>query len=454
MPQVGEMVAGKYRIERIIGEGGMGAVFAASHALTGKRVALKWMLPELAANEAAAQRFMREAQAAGRIDHPNVVDIYDVGEHEGSTFLVMEYLQGETLTAAFARGGLDAQQVIRLLLPAMRGVAAAHKMGVVHRDLKPDNIFLCSDADGDYREPKVLDFGISKVSSTEGQLNPRLTRTGAVMGTPYYMSPEQIRGSAEVDHRTDVYAFGVILYEALTGQVPFDADAYSALILEIATGTPKRPRELRAELPAELEAVVLKAMAREPQQRYPDVESLARALEPFADGLTFRVDRSDASRSSRLGTSTTPFTSEGPSAVPVRRRPLGLVLLGAGVLAAGAAVSFAFLVPSSKTEPDHVVQPLAPAAVAPAPAPVAPVAAPSPAPVPVPGARPAPPISKAVDAGVEAPRGAKGSEATPSRTETPGSDSAGKPKRPHSVRAPSSGTSPTGRTGQLNANEF
>jgi serine/threonine-protein kinase len=362
MPRAGDVVAGKYRIEEVIGEGGMGAVYAATHTLTGKRVALKWMLPELAADEGAVQRFIREAQAAGRIDHPNVVDVYDVGEHDGSTFLVMEYLQGETLTAAFHRGGLEARHIIQLLIPAMRGVAAAHRTGVVHRDLKPDNVFLCRSVDGSYREPKVLDFGISKVSPGEGQLNPRLTRTGAVMGTPYYMSPEQIRGAAEVDQRTDVYAFGVILYEALTGRVPFDANAYSALVLEIATGTPKRPRELRPELPRGLEDVVLKAMARDPYDRYQDVESLARALEPFSEGVTFRIERADPTGPQRsLSTTATPFVSDGPVTVPVRRGSIGLVIGSAGIAVAGGliwALQSSPGEPASAAQDDTVVEPV------------------------------------------------------------------------------------------------
>ena len=360
MPRAGDVVAGKYRIEEIIGEGGMGAVFAATHVLTGKRVALKWMLPELAADEGAKQRFMREAQAAGRLDHPNVVDIYDVGEHDGSTFLVMEYLQGETLSAASARGNMHARDVIRLLIPAIRGVGAAHRVGVVHRDLKPDNIFLCRAPDGSYREPKVLDFGISKVAASEGQqLNPRLTRTGAVMGTPYYMSPEQIRGLDELDHRTDVYAFGVILYEALTGRVPFEADTYSALILEIATGTPKRLRELRPELPHSLEAVVAKAMAREPSDRYPDVESLARALEPFAHASGFSADRADSSAPLRAtgATAATPFSSDGPVEVPVRRGSLGLVLGAAVVMLGGGLWALQRAQSPEAAEEGHVVRP-------------------------------------------------------------------------------------------------
>jgi serine/threonine protein kinase len=342
MPRVGDIVAGKYRIESVIGEGGMGAVFAATHTVTEKRVALKWMRPDLVGQHGAVQRFMREAQAAGRLNHPNVVDIYDIGEHDGSPFLVMEYLQGEPLGAALERALLSPHQVVRYLLPAMRGVSAAHAKGVVHRDLKPDNIFLCKNADGSDREPKVLDFGISKVTSTDGQLNPRLTRTGAVMGTPYYMSPEQLRDAAEIDERTDVYAFGVILYEALTGRVPFDAENYSALILEIATGTPKRPRQLRSEIPEGLERIVLKAMARDPDDRYANVDGLARALEPFsrASSRAPRKDRKDKREMEPQRASlsvTTPFVSESPVDAPRRRPWLGAVASAVLVLGGGGA---------------------------------------------------------------------------------------------------------------------
>lgn len=301
MPIVGDVIAGKYEITDLIGEGGMGSVYKAHHKLTGKKVAMKWMLPELAKNEDAVQRFLREAQAAGRIDHKNVVDIYDVGQEDGAYFLVMEYLIGEPLTDALERGGMSVADVIDCLIPAMRGVAAAHAKGVVHRDLKPDNIFLCRSEDGGWREPKVLDFGISKISEGEGSLNPRLTATGAVMGTPYYMSPEQIRGSHAVDRRTDVYAFGVILYEALCGVVPFSAETYSALILEIATGTLRKPRDVNPELPQAIEEIVLKSMCREPEERYQDIDSFAYALEMYGNHAQFSSMRPDPTGAHSVG---------------------------------------------------------------------------------------------------------------------------------------------------------
>ncbi len=337
MPKPGDLVAGKYVVDQLLGEGGMGAVFAATHRLTGKQVALKWMLPELARDEDAVHRFMREAQAAGRINHPNVVDVYDVGQHDESFFLVMELLRGEPLTSALSRRDLTVREVLDILLRAMRGVASAHRQGVVHRDLKPDNIFLAYEEDGVRREPKVLDFGISKVSN-EGQINPRLTRTGAVVGTPYYMSPEQIRGSDTLDRRADVYAFGVILYEALTGQVPFIADTYGALVLEIATATPKTPSELVPGLPPELSLVVMQAMARNAQDRFPDLESLIHALEPFVNE-NYQPRSSSVSAKPRILTHnasavSTPFAAETPASTPFGRvngRSFAFVL-GAGAL--------------------------------------------------------------------------------------------------------------------------
>ncbi|HEY2735682.1 MAG TPA: serine/threonine-protein kinase, partial [Polyangiales bacterium] len=293
-PDVGSVIAKKYRIERLIARGGMGAVYAATHLVSGKRVALKWMLPTLGQIAGARERFIGEACATARIDHPNIVDIYDVGNDAGSIYLVMEYLHGETLSDRMERDGLTPEQAISLLMPAFRGVAAAHAHGVIHRDLKPENIFLCCTAEGEPLEPKVLDFGISKISGVESQ-NHSLTRSGAVLGTPYYMSPEQVRGARDVDERADVYAFGVMLYEALTGQRPFDAETYNQLILKIATETPEPMHALNPLIDEKLIAIVERAMVRDPALRFPSIESLALALEPFGAGARFRSAGSAAS---------------------------------------------------------------------------------------------------------------------------------------------------------------
>jgi eukaryotic-like serine/threonine-protein kinase len=397
MPNVGDIIAEKYKIDKVLGEGGMGAVFAATHQITGKRVALKWMRQELANDEEAGQRFIREAQAAGRIDHPNVVDVYDVGKQGNTVFLVMEYLYGEPFTAFLERGQQDPTEIVQILIPAMRGVAAAHRQGVVHRDLKPDNIFLCRDPDGSPREAKVLDFGISKVSGGASQTSHRLTRTGTMMGTPYYMSPEQVRGSKEIGPQVDVYAFGVILYEALAGRVPFHADTFSALVLEIATSTATPLREVRPDIPEKLEAIVNKAMARETKDRYKCLEDLGRDVELFGGGVTFDVTshnirmpdfvHSGQSPQPPLNVTSTPFSSEAPvSSIPGKRRGVSsavIGLAGAAVIVLAGAGIWTFTGKTPTASPS-LVRPAssAPAMLAPAPVPVPPAVKAEPLPLP------------------------------------------------------------------------
>jgi serine/threonine protein kinase len=280
LPIIGAEIAGKYRIESILGQGGMGAVYAARNVMTGKRVAIKWLLPEHAASN-TRERLLREAQCAASIDHPNVVDIYDVGEHQGGLFLVMEYLRGKPLSDVLAeRGRLDPDELIALLVPAMRGVHAAHQAGVIHRDLKPENILL-SESDGQI-VPKVVDFGVSKNVGASAMPNSSLTRTGALVGTPHYMALEQVDGSNAIDGRTDVYAFGVLLYRSLTGHFPFDGTSLGEVILKIGTKEPPPMRLLRPELPPGLDALVLRALSRDRSKRFSDLEELARGLMPYA----------------------------------------------------------------------------------------------------------------------------------------------------------------------------
>ncbi len=276
-PSAGTVLAGKYRLLDQLGVGGMGMVFAAINELTNKRVAIKWMLPRFAHDEGAVARFKREARAAGRIDHPNVINVFDVGDEGGCPFLVMELLSGAPLSTAFAHAPLRPGLAVDLALLTMRGVHAAHEQQVLHRDLKPENVFLCTDASGAVCGAKVLDFGISKPMG-EGD---RLTQTGALMGTPRYMSPEQVRGHAKLDVRSDVYALGVILYEGLTARAPFEAATFTALAVEIALGQARTVRDHVPEVDERLDAAVMKALSRERSERYDDVASFARALEPF-----------------------------------------------------------------------------------------------------------------------------------------------------------------------------
>lgn len=306
LPRPGQVISGKYRIEAELGRGGMGAVFRARHVISEKPVALKWMLRPLS-EPATRRRYTREARALGRIDHPNVVDVYDIGEDGEGGYLVMELLRGESLRERVARGPLAVAEAVDLLIPAMHGVSTAHRVGVIHRDLKPDNVFLC-DAGGGVPQAKVLDFGVSTITGPRETVQTTLTRDGMVVGTPAYMPKEQLEHPGEIDERADVYALGVVLYHAVTGKLPFDADSYNALVLAIANRAPTPPSRYRPDLPVGFETVVLRAIAKQPEDRFANVEAFIAALGPF--GSTSRSDTSE------------PASREGV-ATPAATRPAG-----------------------------------------------------------------------------------------------------------------------------------
>jgi len=278
----GDVIADKYVIERELGRGGMGAVFEVSHCTTGKRFAVKLLLPGLAGRGEAVSRFIREAQVVCRIEHPNVVEVYDVGQDDGACYMVMELLRGESLAQRLKRvSKLDPLAACRILIPVARAVSAAHAVSVIHRDLKPDNIFLCRTQGGD-EVPKVLDFGIAKLLKRPEGVAKTLTAMGAIVGTPLYMAPEQISGQ-EVDARTDVYALGLVLYEMLVGSTPFISENYPALVLEILTGrVASRLSMDQPTLPRALIDIVEKAMARDPQTRFASVDALLSRLTAYA----------------------------------------------------------------------------------------------------------------------------------------------------------------------------
>jgi len=281
LPRPGDSIGGKYRVERLLGAGGMGAVFEATHRVTGRHFAIKRLLPDLASSADVVARFFREAQVAGRFQHANVVEVYDIGQDGGSFFIVMELLVGESLADRLTRAQrLTVPQACEVLLPCMGGVSVAHAAGVIHRDLKPANIFLCRSRPGAPEHPKVLDFGISKLSSLDGVPMVTLTMPGAVMGTPLYMAPEQVRG-ARVDHRTDVYAFGVMLYECLSGRRPFAGAGFADLVLALLHEVPTPLAALVPGLPDGLAQVVARAMARDPDARFDSVDQLQAALDVY-----------------------------------------------------------------------------------------------------------------------------------------------------------------------------
>jgi serine/threonine-protein kinase len=272
----GQIVAGRYCVDRLIGKGGMAAVWAGKNQRTGKRVALKVILRSFAATPEADEMFRREALAASRVNHPNVVNVFDVVDHEGMTCIVMELLDGEPLGTYLARKGpLSVEEAVALLLPAMRGVAAANAQGIIHRDLKPQNIFICIGSDGRVLTTKVLDFGISvMVEKASGGETVVTTH-----GTPAYMSPEHIMNAPDIDERADVYGFGVLLFETLTGHLPFSGEPSPALLMRILNEPAPKASLFRPDLRPEVVELITRAMATDPNHRFSTVEELVGALE-------------------------------------------------------------------------------------------------------------------------------------------------------------------------------
>ncbi len=278
----GAVLAGRFRIERVLGRGGMGLVLAAFHLQLERRVAIKVVLPEMAKTEAVLARFFREAKAAARIESEHVARVIDVGYLDGGApFMVMEYLEGQDLSEVLrARGPLPLVDAVRWVLEACEGLAAAHRAGIIHRDLKPQNLFLAATPDG-AAKVKVLDFGISKATLLERGEDPALTREASTLGSPAYMSPEQLRSSRDVDVRTDVWSMGVVLHELLSGRTAFGGQTLPELHVAILSQPPTSVRAARPELPAGIEAIVARCLEKEPARRFPTVAELALALADF-----------------------------------------------------------------------------------------------------------------------------------------------------------------------------
>jgi serine/threonine-protein kinase len=284
LPNVGQLVGSKYRIERLLGKGAMGAVFVAHHELLQQRVALKVMLPEVAASEQAAARFLNEARAAAKVEGDHVARVLDIGQLEdGAPFIALELLEGSDFTGVLRTvGSLPPDEAVDYVLQALEALAQAHALGIVHRDLKPANLFLAQRRDGT-KIVKVLDFGISKAVEPAGTgLAKVVTQSSSLLGSPMYMAPEQVRNARTVDPRADIWAMGVILFELLAGRPPWDGETVAGVFAAILEQAPPPMRMFRPDIPEGLELVVARCLARDPSDRFDTVAELASALAPFA----------------------------------------------------------------------------------------------------------------------------------------------------------------------------
>ena len=274
----GQTLDGRYLIQKRLAAGGMGAIYLGRHIAVGRKVAIKFLHEQFTENDEVIKRFYREAQAAAAIAHKNIIDVWDVGvSPSGDPYLAMEYLEGESLSSLLRRTGpVSLPAACGILESVLAALGAAHAKGVVHRDLKPDNIFLAQVAGESQPVVKIIDFGISKFTDDTGA--SKITRTGSMLGTPAYMPPEQLRGDRDLDHRADLYAVGVILYQMLTGKVPFSGDHYNSLIVSVLTEPPLPPAEAFPAFPVEAETLVMRLLSKDPNDRPESTAALQKDI--------------------------------------------------------------------------------------------------------------------------------------------------------------------------------
>jgi len=351
---------GNYRIVETIGEGGMGVVYQAVHVLIGRKVAIKRLLPQMVKDNELVDRFFNEARAAAMIQHPGLVEVFDFGHHtDGSAYIVMELLEGESLTARITReGSIQIATAVVIARQVASALHAAHEQRIVHRDLKPENVHLIADRDAPAGvRTKVLDFGIAKLARTEDQRSVK-TKTGTVFGTPRYMAPEQCRNATDVDRRADIYALGCILYEMLVGDPPFNYNNWAELVSAHMHEPPPRPSRHEPRVPPDVEAIVLRALAKQPEDRYAtmfdmavDLEAAwlrlsspdARALFTPPAGLAAPV----APRATPMPSPTLPVAAELTAPPAPRRRRAPWII--AGAFAAGAVGTAVYLAVTGMT---------------------------------------------------------------------------------------------------------
>jgi tRNA A-37 threonylcarbamoyl transferase component Bud32 len=332
--QSGRLLEGKYRLQRLLGKGGMGEVYEATHELIGRKLAVKLLHSEYLADDEKVRRFEREAKIATAIGHDHIIEITDMGRTEqGDLFIAMEYLEGKDLACVLqAESKLDPRRVCHIAIQILSALEAAHPKGIVHRDLKPANIFLVSRG-GTTDYVKILDFGISKVRDPRGNLDSGNTRNGALLGTPLYMSPEQALGSTNITPATDIFSVGVLMYEMLSGALPFRAPSLPKLLHRIIREEPQSLSELVPEAPEDLCQAIAKAMAKPPEERFPSAADMRRALRAFSPETSLVAGLRTTRLSSRMAVMQEALRKEGTKEPPkpsTRRRGAWVVVV-AGV---------------------------------------------------------------------------------------------------------------------------
>ncbi len=365
---VGFTLIDKYKVLRPIGRGGMGEVYEAQHVELGKRVAVKVMLGKYAEDSEAIARFKREALAASRIGNPHIIDVSDIGvTHDGRSFVVMEFLSGQPLANVIEMvGQMPTWRATNVMRQVLRAVHVAHAKGIIHRDLKPDNIFLV-DQDDQHDFVKLLDFGISKIVDIDQEIaSTKLTTTGVVMGTPLYMAPEQAMG-VSTDHKADVYACGVILYEMLAGKPPFDGATYAVLVAKLLTAEPQPLGELRPNLNPALVAAVHRALQKDPEARFASAEAFAAAL-PAERPPSHLEMASTIDSGAQVVAKAPPKPRTVARAGAAKKKPLWPWLAAGVALAAGATIGLLLALDGSggaaapaPVPPSTAVKPAAPA---------------------------------------------------------------------------------------------
>jgi serine/threonine-protein kinase len=320
------LAGGRYRVDSVLGEGGMGVVCAATHVALGQKVAIKFLLPEALEHPQAVARFEREARASASMTSEHVVRVTDVGTLEtGAPYFVMEFLEGEDLAQRLRRvGPLDPRAAVALMIQACEGLVEAHSKGLVHRDIKPSNLFLAKRASGK-SVLKVIDFGIAKAETSRESGGHELTRTSEIMGSPQYMSPEQLRDTKNVDARTDIWSLGASFLECLTGVPPFTGETMTDLVVKIAIEPPRDPLTVRPDLPTGLVTLLLRCLAKKPSDRFESAEDVLHALEALRGSLSsMAVSFTDTGSPTRASEQSGNFLAFDATSVPISATQPGL----------------------------------------------------------------------------------------------------------------------------------